>query len=59
MKCEQFGTQDCGTERYDGCAISDECEELAQKIVQGKAKILDPDIMNEIEKQDTRFTQKG
>lgn len=25
--CPDFGTDNCGTEQYDGCAITDECEE--------------------------------
>ncbi len=52
MKCEKFGAQDCGTEDYDGCEVSDDCGELAERVSQGKAKILDSSIMNKIKVQD-------
>lgn len=54
MKCEKFGTQDCGTEDYDGCEISEICGKLAERISQGKAIILDSSIMDKIKVQDER-----
>jgi len=30
-ECPNFGTQNCGTEEYDGCPIAEECGEEAMK----------------------------